>query len=252
MPLRKYRCGLNPSAAPPKLRFGAYFNAATIPPTPTIFGHQYIIGPTSWGMLRNDSLSDCTIAGPMHVSMLWNKIAGNSVVFTDLDATDDYSAACGYVPGDPSTDNGGDMVSVAEYWRNVGMRDSTDTRHKIAAYLQIDVGNLAHVYAAAYLFGAVGLGVKLPQSAEAQFDVGEPWTVVPNDEAIDYHYVPLVGRTAQYSQVVTWGKLQDVSTPWLAAYLTEAVAVISLEDMINQKSPEGFAYADLANDLAAL
>lgn len=250
--MMKYRCGLNLSPQPPSMMFSAYFNATALPPTPTVFGHQNLIGPKQWKMLGNDRISDCTIAGAMHASSLWNKIAGHTVMFTEMDAIEDYRDACGYVIGNPATDNGGDMVQVAKYWQTVGMRDALANRHKIAAYLQVDASNLAHVYAAAYLFGVVGLGVTLTQSAEAQFELGEPWTVVPNDTPSDYHYVPMVGRTAECGQVVTWGALQGVSDSWLAANLKEVVAVISEEAMINQKSAEGFAYNDLASDLAAL
>lgn len=242
-------CGLNPSAEPPKLRFGTYFDAATLPTVPQAFGHYDDIPPKSWQILDNDRVGDCTIAGAMHAIMLWNRVAGTFVKFTALDAIDDYRDACGYVPGDASTDTGGDMVSVAAYWKSTGMRDWQANRHKIAAYLHIDASNLEHVHAAAYLFGAVGLGVQLTSSSESQFTAGAPWSVVAGDSADDYHYVPLVGRDAQYSKVITWGALQNVEAAWLAANLKEVVAVVSAEYLANGKSPEGFDIVALQNDL---
>lgn len=247
----KYKTGLKPSAEPPRLRFGAYFNATALPPIPEVFGHYDVIAPTSWLILGNASYSDCTIAGAMHATMLWNRIANRQVTFTEADALDDYRDACGYIIGDPSTDNGGDMVTVAKYWRDVGMRDDTGARHKIAAYLQIDAANLDHVDAACYLFGAIGLGVSLPDSAETQFDHGQPWHLVVNDLATDYHYVPCVGKAIN-RKVVTWGALQDAEEPWLVTNLKEAIAYISLEDMTNGKTIEGFDIAQLQSDLAAL
>lgn len=249
---RNYKTGLHKSADPPKLRFGSYFKSAALPTIPTTFGHYGLIPATGWLMLENDQLSCCTISGAMHAVMMWNAIAGRKARFTNLDTIDDYSDACGYVRGNPATDTGGDMVSVASYWRNVGMRDCTATRHKIAAYLQIEPGNLDHIDAACYLFGAVGLGVALSDSAETQFDAGQPWHIIPNDPPSDYHFVPYVGRDATYRKVVTWGALQEVSDDWLRANLQEVVAYISTEDMINQRSPEGFAYADLQADLNAI
>jgi hypothetical protein len=39
---------------------------------------------------------------------------------------------------------------------------------------------------------------------------------------------------------------------FLAQYCDEAVAYVSQEFLLDQKSPEGFAYDDLISDLAAL
>jgi hypothetical protein len=248
--MRLFRTGLKQAPEPPQLRFGSYFKATALPAAPPTFGH-YSLVTSSWGMLANDQLSDCTIAGAMHCIMLWNATASKKSTFTALDAQDDYADACGYVPGHPDTDNGGDMVSVAQYWKNVGMRDCTGARHKIAAYLQIDATNLVHLDAAAYLFDAVGLGVSLPDSAETQFTNGQPWSLIPGDTAVEYHYVPYVGKDAN-RKVVTWGALQDIEEPWLQANLKEAVAMISVENMVNQKNPEGFSYDQLSADLVAL
>jgi hypothetical protein len=38
----------------------------------------------------------------------------------------------------------------------------------------------------------------------------------------------------------------------LKEYCDEAIAYVSQECLLNQKSPEGFSYADLISDLAAL
>ena len=44
-----------------------------------------------------------------------------------------------------------------------------------------------------------------------------------------------------------------MSEAFLKMYCDEAVAYVSVEDLTtNQRSPEGFAYADLMSDLAAL
>ena len=251
MPLR-HRCGLKLSPQPPSLRFGAYFSAAMLPQVPQAFGHYDNIPPKSWNMYDNDRLADCTIAGAFHATMLWNSVAGKFVKFTALDAVDDYRDACGYVPGNPSTDNGGDMVAVASYWKTTGMRDWKAARHTISAYLQIDATNLEHIHAAAYLFGAVGLGVQLTSSSESQFESCQPWSIVAGDTPDDYHYVPLVGRDASYSKVVTWGALQDVEAAWLAANCKEAIAMISPEYLVDGKTLEGFDMAALQSDLAAI
>lgn len=252
MALQKYRCGLVPSPVAPGLRFSTYLMAATLPSIPDTFGHQNLFPRVGYGMLGNDRVGDCTVAGAMHAVMLWNKIAGRNVNFTTLDAIDDYSAISGYRPGDPSTDNGADMVAVAKYWRQTGIRDNTATRHRITAYLGVNVSLLDHVYAAAYLFDAVGLGVNITSSCEDQFDRGEPWSVVHSDSVEGMHFVPLISKSAAGLGVVTWGAFQLITEEWLRANLVEVVAYLSEESLTNGKSAEGLDLSALQGDLEAV
>lgn len=248
--MKNFKIGLKFSDTPPLLRFGDYLNTAQLPVVPDAFGHASLIGRKAWGMLGNDNLSDCTIAGPMHAVMLWKTIAKGSADFSTSDAIDDYRDACSYAIGDPSTDQGGDMGQVASYWRQTGMRDTSNTRHKITAYMTADASNLAHLDVAAYLFDAVGLGVELPYSAEKQFTDGEPWTVVDNDPLEGGHYVPYVGKTAgNIRQVITWGGLQEVTEAWLQKYLREVMVYVSPEYLVDGKSPLGFDIQELLGDL---
>jgi len=253
MPL-KYCTGYNPSPRPPVLKFASYFKAVALPAVPQVYGHQGLIPAKGWGMLANDSVGDCTVAGPMHIIMLWNKIAGRDVSFTDTDALADYSAITGYKSSDPNTDSGADPNTVAQYWKSTGFIDNSGVRHKIVAELEIDASNLPHLDAAAYLFdGGVGLGVNLPNSAEDQFDAGQPWTLIPNDSIDGGHYIPMLGRDDQgIRHIITWGQDQGVQEDWLRAYLMEAVAYVSEEFLVAGKSPEGFDLAALQSDLEAL
>lgn len=248
--MKHFKTGLKFSPEAPVLRFGDYLKAEPLPVVPEVFGHANLIPLKSWGMLGNDTTGDCTIAGPMHAVMLWRAIVNKPTHFTSQDAFDDYRDACGYVIGEPATDQGGDMVSVASYWRQTGMRDSTDIRHKITAYMAIDADNLAHLDLAVYLFDAVGLGVELPRSAEQQFIDNQPWTVVDNDPIESGHYVPYVQKVpGDIRQVVTWGGLQDVTEAWLTKYLREVVVYISPEYLVDGKSPLGFDASALLDDL---
>ncbi len=246
----KHRCGLR--LAPP----GAHVNffardvaPAALPPVPAVFGHQSLIPAKGWGMLANDEVGDCTIAGPMHVEMLWNKIAGRSVRFTALDALDDYSANSGYVQGNPLTDVGCDMVAVAKYWQAAGMRDCTVQRHKIAAWLSVDPKNLQHIYLAAYLFGAVGLGITVPDSVDAQFENGRTWSVVADATDGDYHFVPAIARGPQGIGFVTWGQFCWMTEQFLKTYCSEAVVYLTQENLVAGKSPGGINYSHLLADL---
>ncbi len=247
----RYKTGRNPSPAPPRLWFWNYLFEAKLPAVPPTFGHHNLFAPSAWGMLANDQAGDCVIAGSMHAVMLFNKVAGHRVHFTAADAIDDYSALTGYNPDDASTDVGTDMVAAADYWRKTGFRDNRNVRHKIVAYLHVDPKNLDHVDAACYLFGAVGLGIAVGPAEQNEFEHARPW-LAPGYGSTGGHYVPMVGKDAQYRKIVTWGRLQDVGEDWLNSQLSEVVAVVSEEALTSGKSSEGFDMAALQADLQAL
>jgi hypothetical protein len=247
------RLGKKP-ARPGAVRFklSSYANAAALPPVPATFGHAAMIGARDWGLLANDRYGDCVWAGAAHETMLLARETGNSVSFTDACVLADYAAATGFDPQKPETDQGTDMQQAADYRRKTGVIDANGTRHVVAAYLALEPGNLQHLYQATYLFGVAGIGLRLPASAVAQNDSVEFWDVVPDSPIAGGHYVSLVGRRADGLVVVTWGALQVMTEAFLKQYCDEAVAYVSRECLIDQRSPEGFAYDDLISDLAAL
>jgi hypothetical protein len=233
-------------------RLASYLaGTVSLPIVPAAFGHQNLIG--EWGMLGNDRYGDCVWAGAAHETMLYNKEAGGTVTFTEADVLADYAAVTGFVLGDPSTDQGSDVQDAAAYRRKTGVIDSNGKRHTIAAYLALEPSNLNHLLTAAYLFSAVGIGLNLPASAIDQAKQGTIWDVVPGSPTEGGHYIPLVGRLTDGLLVgVSWGRQQLFTERFFQTFCDEAVAYVSAEDLVNQKSPDGFAYADLVADLAAL
>lgn len=226
-----------------------YLDAVKLPTPPAVFGHQDLI--KSWGMLGNDQVGDCAIAGPDHETMLFNAEAGKHVVFTTSDALSDYSAITGYDPNDPSSDQGSNVADVAAYRRKVGMIDANGTRHKIAAYVELE--RVSQIALAAYLFTAAGIGIQVPETAQEQFQAGQPWTVVRGAQIVGGHYVPVVGRVENGNFiVVTWGALQEVTPEFLTEYVDEAYAYLSTEDLLHGHTLDGFAVDQLKADLAAL
>jgi hypothetical protein len=249
---RSYKLGKRPARPGAiRLKLGAYLNAAALPPLPAVFGHQDLIA--AWPMFANDRYGDCVFAGAAHETMLLNREAGRAVDFTDGNVLSDYTAVTGFNANNPSTDNGTDMQAAAAYRQKTGIIDARGDRHTVAAYLALAPGNVADLYCASYLFGAVGIGLELPVSALDQTATGAPWDVVVGAAVEGGHYVPLVGRRADgLLAVVSWGALQPMTEAFLARYCDEAVAYVSTECLVNQKSPEGFDYAQLTSDLAAL
>lgn len=261
MALLKYKAGLRPSPRPPILTFKSYLVGGVLPPIPATFDRSGLFPPRTpndpypLGMLGNNKVGDCTIAGAGHIVMLWNKLTGRPVQITTADALDDYRDCCGW-QGTEATDNGGDMLSVAAYWQRTGFRDATimpdgtPRRHKIAAYVSIDPNNIAYLIAASYICdGGVGLGVALTEDSERQFDAGEPWSgKAANDD--NFHYVPLayVGNDGM-PHVYTWGADFPVTREFIQDNCREAMGYVSEEALRSGKTVEGFLLQDLLADV---
>ena len=203
-------------------------------------------------MLGNDQYGDCVWAGAAHETALWNRESAHQVLFTDTAVLSDYSAVTGFTPSDPSTDQGTDMQLAASYRKKKGVKDANGRRHKIAAYLSITPGDVQEHLLAAYLFGAVGIGIKFPQSAMHQFNTGQPWTVVNGSPIEGGHYIPLVARRNNMLVCVTWGKTQPLTDAFLKAYNDESIVYVSTEALTAGKSLEGFNKQQLLADLAQL
>jgi len=67
-------------------------------------------------------------------------------------------------------------------------------------YLALAPGNPNQL--AIYLFGAIGIGIKFPNTAMDQFNAGKPWDIANNAKIEGGHYIPGVGRDAKGNFVV--------------------------------------------------
>jgi hypothetical protein len=246
-----YKLGKKPARTGAiKLRFAAYADVAALPTPPGVFGHAGLI--SSWPMFANDQYGDCVWAGAAHETMLLTKEAGNTITFTDADVLSDYAAVTSFNSSDPSTDQGTDLQAAASYRRKTGIIDATGHRHTVASYLALEPGNIQDILLAAYLF-VCGVGLQLPFSALDQAAKGQVWDVVQGSPNEGGHYVPLFGRQADGLLVfVSWGAIQTATQRFVQTYCDEAIAYLSQEDLVNQKSPDGFDYATLTADLARL
>lgn len=204
-----------------------------------------------WGMLGNSELGDCTCADVLHHRMLQNSVAhaGSPLTFSDQDAIDLYKAVGGYVPGDPSTDNGAVMLDVQNYAKNTGLGGM-----KIDGFVTLDVGNTAQIQAALYLFGGVDFGFNVPRYI-MNVPAGGSWSATPGaDNTIEGgHAVLACGYGRSGFRVVSWGTTYTANWKFWAEYVDEAYAWISM-DWIKASgvSPTGLDMAGLLADLQAL
>ena len=201
----------------------------------------------------NDQIGDCTCAGMGHAVQVFTANANPpEVTLPDSDILAAYEAACGYNPADPSTDQGGDELTVLAYWKNNGIGPGG---HKIAAFSSVSVLNQNEVMQALALFGCLYTGVALPVSAQAQ--VGFVWDVdstsAGNPGSWGGHCVVIVQADATGPTCITWGNLQKMTWAFWNRYFDEAYACIT-PDWIeaNGNAPSGFDLAQLQADLAEI
>lgn len=222
-----------------------------VPPAPPECYYNLRLHPSDWKMMGNDSVGDCAIAAPAHQAFLSNSYTDAIANPTLDDVLNAYSAVSGYVRGDESTDNGCAMTDVWNYTSTVGIG-----QYKIAGWVQIDHTNLEHVRQAIYVFGGIQIGVQLPNSAMDQFNADEDWTVVANDGGIaGGHAIYGCGYppTGDSIAIVSWGRALHASLDWLARYVDEMYAIVSLDWLAKSGvSPSHLNLAALKQDLLSL
>lgn len=222
-------------------------------------------------MYGNDMIGDCTIAGLGHLFGAWTKYAGTEpgyvqpgtlypgtqVVFTDQAIVRAYSAVSGYNPVTGANDNGATLQDVLSYAHKTGLPDPSGLRaHKVDAYAEIRNLTPAGLSVALSRFGGVYVAVSLPQSAEDQFNAGDPWTPVPGSPILGGHCITLqrVHTGLDDLTFATWGSLVNANMAWVHQYVTEAWAVYSA-DFINAstgESPSGLNATQLVADMQSV
>lgn len=217
---------------------------------------NYTLHPAAWAnMLGNDTVADCTVAGLMHMLANWSMYSGLHVPgFTTTEAIQVYSAITGYVPGDPSTDQGANLIDVLNYWKSNGIFG-----HKIIGFMKIDPQNLKMVRLAIELFGGVYNGVALPISAQAQTGPGKVWTPGTGSDGAAGSWGGHCPPTLRYSIPddrfghSTWATIQDADSAFERKYQDECYAVLGPEWVNGKKqAPNGFALDALLADLKVI
>ena len=227
-----------------------------IPGVPPLPSSQSWLKLKTWPMYANDQLGDCVEAASGHLVDLWKSYTTPSEpVLSTSQIIAAYSGATGYVPGDPSTDNGTNILDFLKYWRSTGVGG-----HKIAAFVSLSPGNLLELKQAIWLFGGAFIGVQLPVTAQG----ASAWTVpgVPTGDGAPGswggHCVPVSAYSlslpaAERNTVITWGQTMQMSDYFYQVYSDEAYGVLSLDFIASDMlAPNGFNLPQLMADLKAL
>lgn len=202
------------------------------------------------GMLGNDRVGNCVIAGGMHLDQDWLSNAGHDFRFTTEQALQVYSEVTGYNPADPTTDNGTDPVQFLKFWRS-----RTLLGKSIGGFALLPTCDLETLKYTILLFGGCLAGFTLPDSCLDR----EDWNYTPSPAEHIYdmpnpangHEVVIVDYMPDRFRVRTWGTTIDMSPAFYGAYCDQAFAVFS-NDMLrgDGRSPRGFDAGALRADLA--
>lgn len=223
---------------------------AKLPARP--FQKNWVLGIPEIPMYKNDVLGCCVIARMAHQLDLWSYLTtGKTIGFTDADIIGMYSAIGGYVPGDPSTDNGCVILDALKYWQKNGFAGRKELA--IEAYLQIDPTSPTEFEDATWLFGSSVIGVQLPIAVQSL----NSWPAPPNltgdwtPGSWGGHDVDIGSYSSGKALVETWGGTLPMDDLFMKAYVDEMWCVLFPGWVgAHGVTPSGLNLAKLRADLA--
>ncbi len=254
MPDPVYKLGKLPKAEDARTLMLADYLTPPVPTPPAAV--DYASAVADWGMLGNDTVGDCALAGQAHADMLWAANAEHRRLgITTSMVLRAYSAVTGYDPhedgpGGNPTDRGTSLLDALKFWRKSGI-----DRQTIKAFVEVKPLNTDNVRLAIDLFGCLYVGVELPDVVLPKAPGAlPPWTVTPDGspqnkpQPANGHCVIYAAYDDEGLTVVTWGTTVKASWAFHAAYCDELYAMLS--PAWSRHDPPGIDVATLTRDLA--
>lgn len=231
------------------LMMAKYINKAKLPTAKTVV--DYYSRLHQIGMMGNDQIGDCTIAGLGHGVQVWSEYAQlQEDTIPDKTITDLYWKLTG---GD---DTGLMERDVLKYVNKEGFCGI-----EIDGFVRIDPKDHNIVRMATQLCGFVYIGVGLPVTAQDQtwWHVVDPsltgnsalgsWgghcVIVPG-----YNMAGLTNNLRGDLALITWAKVMGMDMAFWDAYVMECWALLSKEWISKTgANPDGILWKDLINDV---
>lgn len=244
-----------PRVIGPHFRLRNYLRAS-MPPPPSSLDYSQPALPVLQNILGNNTLGDCVIAGGYHILGIETGNAGKLWTPSMTDILTDYSKIGGYVPGDPSTDQGCDEITAMNYWTNHGFADGST----LAGWVAIDPTNIVEVQTAQWLFEDLLFGLCLPDSCINPFPSqnGFVWGKGTPDQN-NGHCIAGGGYNSDGVLIWTWG-LTGLMTYAGIAQLCIVQSGGGLYTLLSydqiakgaSKAGNGFAWQDLVSDFQTI
>lgn len=201
---------------------------AILPPIPDAV-HWTDGMPDDLGMMENARLGCCTCAGAYHAMQVWS-YHGRSRILTEPDdeVLRMYCEFCGYLPGQPDTDQGGVEQDVLRDWLRLGVpivegsHDGRPGRSRIRVALEVDPHRPDQMRRAIYECGALYVGFEVPQSLMVD-PVPEVWAVTTPSNTVGGHCVVLTGydATGGTFDLISWGRKYRMTETFWRTYAAD-------------------------------
>jgi len=151
-------------------------------------------------MYDNADWGCCVLSSAYHGEGVWSaNDIGTAVVGTDQEVLDAYHSICG--PGDP----GCVITRVLDVWKSNGLKFNGVTK-KIDGYVAVDWTDATQVKVAMLLFGAMKIGINLPQA----WTQNAVWDIT-STPIVGGHDVLPCGWNDQGVQVSSWGRIYTIT-----------------------------------------
>lgn len=248
-----------PGTLHPTFKLGRYLQKANLPPPPASCDYTVKAMDGLSKMYKNDVWGDCVIASTCHIQDVFMSNASlPPLIYTDAQVQALYGV-CGY-NGQASTDQGCDIQTVLNYWKNTGAPAGA---HKIAGFLSVDPTNPVECRTAIWLFENLNTGICMPDAwvNPAPMHSGFTWDVAGAPDQNNGHCFPFFGYDADKYIISTWGMTGYVTNAALAKYgvtpspyYGELYTILSQEtiDFASQLAPNGLNWQQLCDDFNSL
>jgi hypothetical protein len=228
---------------------GDFLDKATTWPAVAAQGWEFAVPANALNILGNADYGDCAEAGALHLIQAQQYNVGETLVPTEQDALNLYSAVTGFNPSDPNTDQGTALIDLLNYWKTTGITVGSKV-HKIVGYASLDITSVAQMRYAAYTFGGTYLGINCPN--ECQQNTGN-WNFAPGLAIEGGHCIIQAGEGAAGGKIGSWGMWIPATWEFLLGYVEEAYVVVSRDWLdAQQKSPTGLDLNGLLAAMAAI
>jgi hypothetical protein len=132
----------------------------------------------NWQVLANDDHSCCVQAAIFHALLQFSTYAGSPITPLDADVLKLYEQQ-GYVPGDPTTDNGSYVLGptgVLPYWHTTGIM-CNGKLNKLTAFFHIEDTNPESWKQGISIFAGNMIGMQLPEYIVGPVETPYVWDV---------------------------------------------------------------------------
>ena len=248
-----FKLGRSPRAFNPRVpHMSALIGKKVSAPPPVVVDYTTVL-PANLGVMLNDQQGDCTCAGIYHAKQVWTANA-NPPIQEELDSNVEsvYEGACGYVPGNPSTDNGGVEQEVLAYWMKTGVPTVSGVDN-LLAFLEVDHRSTDDVKWAISDCGLVYIGIDVP--AYLMDSVPDVWDVNPaaDNSIIGGHCIILPGYNSIGPKLISWGQVYQMTWAFFAQFTDEVYALADRSWItVKGTTPGGLSITQLEQQMQAL